>query len=153
MSTRIYFFIILISVACLITATSVVGVRRYNTNHFSCNGIYSASYNNIMLHANARITFFGGEGTVVLRGVLENKSKKISNLVLSTMFSFEKMNDSFVLTATKNTVEMNQEKEMLKNILPEFYYKKGIDVIYDIFPQGNDYLFVRGGIPVFMCRR
>lgn len=34
------------------------------------------------------------------------------------------MNDSFVLTATKNTVEMNQEKEMLKNILPEFIIKK-----------------------------
>lgn len=90
MSTRIYFFIILISVACLIIATSVVGVRRYNTNHFSCNGIYSASYNNIILHANARITFFGGEGTVVLRGVLENKSKKSVILFFLQCFLLKK---------------------------------------------------------------
>lgn len=101
MSTRLYFFIILFSVVCLIITASVVGLRRYNANHFSCNGIYSATYNDAVLHANARMTFFGGEGTVVLRGVFESKSKKVSNLVLSTMFTFNRMNNSFVLTSKK----------------------------------------------------
>lgn len=128
-------------------------IRRYDTNHFSCDGIYSVSYDDIVLRANGRMTFSGSEGTVVVSGVVENNTAKVSNIVISTMFNVKKVEESFVLTSTKNTVEVNDGKDIFKSTLPEFYYNTGASVIYDILPQGKDYLFVRGGVPVFFCKR
>ncbi|WP_157141386.1 MULTISPECIES: hypothetical protein [Enterobacteriaceae] len=153
MNNRRYLMMISFLVFLLIVVISVGGLRRYHANHFSCNGVYSVSYNDVVLHANARMTFSGSEGTAVLSGVLESDSTKVSNIVISTMFDVKRVKESFVLTATKNTVELSDEKEKIERILPEFYYNKGSSVIYDILPQGDDYLFLRGGIPVFFCKR
>ncbi len=130
--------------------------RAHQTHYFSCTAHFQVNNGEIYLRTMLSFTFMGKEGTVSLRGEVNDAQKNRTPLNRLVFFSFTEKDKNYKLYSVNISKENTDRTDdaLLKKLLYSFYLEKNKMAQYKIIQQKNaDYVIYDGNLPLAYCHQ
>lgn len=139
----------------IIGLTLVTSIQFWKNDNFVCDANLIVQKKSTKLSVVMSYYMNGERGYTIIKGFL-NKDGDTFNISRKNTFNFRTSQNLVyaISTSVDKTPADNAPSELLKDIIPEFYFVNDKKIEFSIYHQGEGgYIFSTGFVPSFYCKR